>query len=98
MTSAHLLSSSQGAGQTPQKVAQESVARPVIIKPSGPPRSSCSHPRVVRVKKFDGIQVDMNGNQLILGNCLVCGSTIVIGERIGSEDYIFYSLEEEAKL
>jgi len=40
----------------------------------------CQHPKLERVKKLNGIQPSHNPNkQMILGNCTVCHTTLVMG-------------------
>ena len=48
----------------------------------------CLHFEWTRIEKHNGIQVDPFGNNIILGNCDACGSTIKIGEVFAGEELL----------
>ncbi len=53
----------------------------------------CQHPTTTRLP---GYQPDGEGNDLILGNCQDCHTTLVTGERQNGEDVYFSPGQMEA--
>ena len=59
----------------------------------------CQHPKLIRVKKNNGIQPTDDPNiQMVLGNCPVCKTTDVMGWVINGVERLSTVWEELAEL